>query len=615
MAWSLVALPALTAVVLLLLARFGALAAALAIASSTTSLALAGVSAFHMSTGSRAPFAEEAAVGPGHVMGGLDLPLGLSLSATSTFLVLVVALVVAAVQAYAAWYLAEDSRRGVFHATISLFGAAMVLVVLSADLVLTVVGWEVMGWCSYLLIGHWSHRPGPRRAAHSSFIVTRISDIGFLLGAAVLVAGAGSTDRARVLEHWSGGGGDLHHVALAAALVLLVVGVLGKAAQLPFHNWLLDAMEGPTPASALIHAATMVAAGTVVLAQLLPLLQREDGVVARTVLGGVVAATMVLAAVCALLEPDLKRLLAWSTISQIGVMLAPLAVVGDGAAGSALGHLYGHAIFKALLFLVVGWLALTRGSTRIAALSGSARQHPVALGAWAAGLASLAGVPMVLGGMTKEEVVASAAHGAETGSTLAQVVLVALVATAVLSAAYATRALLIATTGDEGRDGRRAVMPSAVAVVLVVLGVLSLLGGLGLGRLPEAAHVPLPLFGLMILAVLAGIGLGWLLHTRLGLDRLLEGRVGAGVGAGLGVDTVYRVTVVRPVLALARLVAYADRDLLDSYVGALTRAALGSSAAGERAHRRARPTIGLTLVGVGLVAAVALTGLVTGVLA
>ena len=607
-AWALVALPAITAALLFLVSRWGTLTALLAAASSLGSLGLA-LAALPRTAKGASPFAEDLAVGPGRVMGGLDLPFALSLSSTAVFLVVVVSLVVAAVQVYSAWFLGEDARRGGFHTTVALFSAAMTLLVLSSDLFLTIVGWEVMGWCSYLLIGHWSGRPGPRRAAHSSFMVTRIADVGFLLGMAVLVAGARSSSRAAVLEHWGGAGASgLHDLALTAALVLLVIGVLGKAAQLPFHNWLLDAMEGPTPASALIHAATMVAAGTIVLARLLPLLTEDGGRPARLLLGVVVSVTMVLAALCALLEPDLKRLLAWSTISQVGVMLAPLAVAGTGALGGALGHLYGHAIFKALLFLVIGWLGLTRGSTRIADLVGAARQHPVALGAWAAGLASLAGVPMLLGGMSKEDVVATASDGQ---TVLSRLVLVALLVTAVLSAAYASHALLVTATGDE-QDGRQhAVLPPAIAVVLGVLGLLSILGGLALRWLPEAAHVPLPLFGGLVLAVLLGIGLGWLLHTRLGPEGLP--RVGARVGAGLGVDTLYRVVLVRPVLALARLVAHLDRDVLDSYVGGLTRAALGGSALGERTHRRARPVIGLTLVGLGLLGAAGITVLVVGV--
>src|SRR5699024_2429846 len=183
MVLSLLVLPLGTAALVLALSRHATLAAMIAVAGSAASLVLSAVALAGAPEGPEgAPFAEGRARGADLVLGGIDLPLGVALSSTSAFLVLVVSLVVAAVQTYSAWYLADDGNRGVFHATVALFAAAMLLVVLSADLVLTIVGWEVMGWCSYLLIGHWSSRPRPRRAAHTAFIVTRIADIGLLLG-------------------------------------------------------------------------------------------------------------------------------------------------------------------------------------------------------------------------------------------------------------------------------------------------------------------------------------------------------------------------------------------------------------------------------------------------
>ena len=609
MAWSLVVLPLAAAVLTFLVGRSGPLSALTGVAGGVGTLVLSVIALAGAPAGVRgAPFAEEHATGPGLVMGGTDLPLGLGLSATSAFLVLVVALVTALVQAYAAWYLADDDRRGAFHATVALFSAAMVLVVLSADLLLTVVGWEVMGWCSYLLIGHWSRRERPRRAAHAAFMVTRVADIGLLLGTAVLVAGAGTTARADVIDHWTSAAAD--PTARSIALVLVVVGVLGKSAQIPFHHWLLDAMEGPTPASALIHAATMVAAGTVVLTQLLPLLLRSDP--ARALLGLSVAATMLLAALCALVEPDLKRLLAWSTISQVGVMLAPLAAAGSGpTAGAALGHLYGHAIFKALLFLTVGWLATTRGSTAARALVGSGRAHPVGLAAWAAGLVSLAGIPLVLGGLTKEHVIAAVGSDVGSRGPVAAIVLVALLATTVVTAAYATRALLVVALGDEGRVRDRAVMPTAVAGILLVLTAASILGGLALGpRLPDAGHVPLALFAVVLVLVVAGIALGWLLHASGWQQRLVTGRLGGLVGAGLGADRAQRAIVARPVTALAGLVAFLDRGVVDTYVRAAAWGVLGASGVGTEAHRRARPANGLALLGGGLLLVAVVTALV-----
>ena len=609
MAWALLALPCLTAALALGLARRGSLAALVAVLGSAVTLVLSVVALAGAPTGARgAPFAEALGTGPGALLGGIDLPLNLSLSATSAFLVLVVALVTALVQTYSAWYLAADDRRGVFHASIALFAAAMLMVVLSADLVLTVVGWEVMGWCSYLLIGHWSRREAPRRAGHTAFIVTRIADIGLLLGVSVLIAGAGTSGRAEVIEHWTSAAAD--PTTRSVALVLVVIGVLGKSAQLPFHDWLLDAMEGPTPASALIHAATMVAAGTVVLAQLLPLLLRAEP--ARALLGISVAVTMVLAAICALVEPDLKRLLAWSTISQVGVMLAPLAAAGAGpTTGAALGHLYGHAIFKALLFLTIGWLAMTRGSTAASALVGSGRSHPVALVAWGAGLVSLAGVPLVLGGLTKEHVIAAVGEDVDARGPVAHLVLGSLLVTAVLTAAYATRALLVVVLGSDERVRDRAVMPAAVSAILVVLAVVSILGGLALGgRLPDAGHVPLGLFALVLALVLLGVAVGYALH-RLGVQRrLVDGRAGRAVGAGLGVGALQRLVVVRPVTSLARLVAFLDREVIDTYVRAVAWGVLGLGDAGATAHRRSRPASGLALLGGGLLAVAVVTAIV-----
>lgn len=607
-AWTLLVLPALTAALTLGIARRGTIAAFVAVLGSVVTLVTAAVAVAVAPTGARgAPFAESLGSGPGHTFGGLDLPLAVTLSTTSAFLALVVSLVAALVQTYAAWYLADDGRRGSFHATIALFAAAMLLVVLSADLVLTVVGWEVMGWCSYLLIGHWSRHLGPRRAAHAAFIVTRIADIGMLLGTAILVAGAGTTARGEVIAHWTSAAAD--PALRSSALVLIVIGVLGKSAQLPFHHWLIEAMEGPTPASALIHAATMVAAGTVVLAQLLPLLLRAEP--ARALLGLSVAATMLLAAVAALVEPDLKRLLAWSTVSQVGVMLAPLAAAGAGATtGAALGHLYGHAIFKALLFLTVGWLAVTRGSTAARDLGGSGRAHPVALFAWTAGLLSLGGVPLVLGGLTKEHVIAAVGDDIGSRGPLAHLVLGSLLATVVLTAAYSTRALLLVTLGERDRVRSRAVMPAAVVAVLAVLATVSIVGGLALGaQLPETGHVPIGLFLLVLLLVLVGTGLGLVLERTGWQDRLVEGRAGRVVGSGLGGREVQHAVVVRPVLSLARLVAFLDREVLDTYVRATASTLLGAAALGTGAHRRGRPTSALALLGTGLVAVGAVTAL------
>ena len=225
----------------------------------------------------------------------MQVPLDLVTDHSRVAVAAVVALVALGVQVYSTWYLQTDDRYPRFAATVSLFTAAMLLVVVSGDLVLTVVGWEVMGWCSFLLIGHWSRRHSARRAAHKAFLVTRVADIGFVLGIIGLAAGARSTNLGTVIAAWArptacidslvANGSTVGDALTACAapdatlravfLTLVVIGVLGKSAQVPFQDWLADAMEGPTPASALIHAATMVAAGTVVLAGFFPLLVRQ----------------------------------------------------------------------------------------------------------------------------------------------------------------------------------------------------------------------------------------------------------------------------------------------------------------------------------------------------
>ena len=603
----LVALPAITAAIVFVLSRHATLAGLIAIVGSVVSLVTSVLALSSTPAGPAGnPFSDGLVAGGDLVIGSIDLPLTIGLSSTSAFLVLGVSLVVAAVQTYSAWYLHDDDRRGVFHATVALFAGAMTLVVLSGDLILTIIGWEVMGWCSYLLIGHWSRRPEPRRAGHTAFLVTRTADIGFLLAMGMLIAGAGTSSRAGVIAYWTAA--DAAPELRSVALVLVVIGVLGKSAQLPFHDWLLDAMEGPTPASALIHAATMVAAGTVVLSQLLPVLILAGA--ARTVLGVSIAVTMVLSAALALLEPDLKRLLAWSTISQIGVMLAPLAAAGAGpAVGSALGHFYGHAIFKALLFLTIGWLATTRGSTLAADLVGSARSHRIGMLGWVAGLVSLAGVPLVLGGLTKEHVVAAVAEDAGARGGATALVLVSLLVTVVLTAAYSTRALLITVGPAPSQEPSpvtrrakvRAVMPGAVAGILVVLSVASLLGGLALGvRLPNAGHVPLSLFAGILALVLLGIGVGYALNRAGLLTRLVDGPAGRLVGRGLHVRELQQLLVVRPVLTLARVVAFLDREVIDSYVRTAAWGVLGLGGAGTRAHASSRPTTGLALLGIGV---------------
>ncbi|KGN33841.1 NADH-quinone oxidoreductase subunit L [Knoellia sinensis KCTC 19936] len=566
-------------------------------------------------------------------VGDLEMPLALGSGPTTAAVAAIVALVAAVVLVFTQWYLDDDDRLAQFAATVSLFTAAMMLVVHARDLVLTLIGWEVMGWCSYLLIGHWSRKESARRAAYKSFIVTRVADIGFVLGIVGLSAGAGSTGLDAVVSHWTGEGGAVPEPwTRSVLLALVVIGVLGKSAQFPFQDWLPDAMEGPTPASALIHAATMVAAGTVVLAQLFPVLVLADG--ARWLLGIAVAMTMVGAAALALGQSDLKRLLAWSTVSQVAIMLSALATATEAIGPDpGLFHLWSHAIFKSLLFLTIGWLSVVAGSTLAMALRGSGHVHQLALVAWLFGLLALAGAPFVVGGLSKEHVIVTAYEGAIGSGGPGVVVLAALLVTVVLTAAYATRAYLVVAAPDGERSvstrshavgdetaahelDETAVleeqhdhsgMPSApVLASLALLTVLTVVGGLvmltGLFNLHRAS-----MWWMLLTALLIGIGAGvvWLARgygdPRNAFVRTVRQRTLAD--NGFGFDTAYRRLVAGPVLWLARIVEFLDREVVDGYVRG---AAASAGIAGwltDRGHRREAPSAGVGLVALGLIVA------------
>jgi NADH-quinone oxidoreductase subunit L len=620
--WPILLLPALAAVVGFFVGRDDRVARAVAVGGSGLTLLLAVVAwAVQGEAG-------VTGAGPGLHAGELRVPLDVVTDPSRAAVAFVVALVAFAVQVYSTWYLGTDDRYPRFAATVSLFTTAMLLVVFSGDLVLTVVGWEVMGWCSYLLIGHWSRRHSARRAAHKAFLVTRAADIAFVLGIIGLAAGAHTTSLQHVVVTWARptaciddltANGTALGDALTACnapdgtlravlLTLVVIGVLGKSAQVPFQDWLADAMEGPTPASALIHAATMVAAGTVVLAGLFPLLSVSQ--TPRWVLGVAVSVTMLLAAVLAFAQSDLKRLLAWSTVSQVGVMLSALAAAPpDAGPGAGLFHLWSHALFKALLFLAMGWAGLVVGGTAASALRGSALAAPLLRVSFLFGLLSLAGVPLVVGGLSKEHVVDAAWEGAvESGPGV--LVLVALIVTAAVTAAYCTRAYLLLTAHVRPTPTSGPV-PVAVQGVLAVLVALTVVGGLVL--LTDAFRVGAASLAWVVITVLA-IAVGVAVALRGGFDRdpadVLARRLVPHADRGLGVDALYVRLVAAPVLWLARLVAFLDTEVIDAWVRGTAVAARAAGWAGTRAQRGERPSSAVGLV----LAAVVVLG-VAGVLA
>src|SRR5205814_928510 len=353
---------------------------------------------------------------------------------------------------------------------LNLFMFAMLTLVLADNFLLMFVGWEGVGLCSYLLIGLWYERPAAAEAGKKAFVMNRIGDFGFLLGMITLFSFGGSLDYDRLFAaapHVFAIGS----VAITTATLLLFLGATGKSAQLPLYTWLPDAMEGPTPVSALIHAATMVTAGVYMLARshvLFELAPRTLEVVA--VIG---AATALMASTIGLAQNDIKRVLAYSTVSQLGYMFM---ACGVGAFGAGIFHLMTHAFFKALLFLGAGSVIHALGDEQdLRRMGGLAARLPWTHGTMAVATLAIAGVPMFAGFFSKDEILNAAFAAGHPGIWFAGIV------GAALTAFYMTRLYVLAFRGpsrlSHEAEHHLHESPPAMIAPLVVLAVLSFVGG------------------------------------------------------------------------------------------------------------------------------------------
>jgi NADH-quinone oxidoreductase subunit L len=519
-------------------------------------------------------------------LGGLDITLSFSAGVTALSIAVAVCVVALFVQIYSVAYLHDDPRYAPYAAQVSLFTGAMLLVVTSGDLIALLVGWEVMGACSYLLIGHDRRLPEAPAAAVKAFLVTRVGDVGFLLGIALLIVPAGTSRISVVLAH--------HYTTptLTAALLLLLAGVAGKSAQFPLHTWLPDAMAGPTPISALIHAATMVAAGVYVVFRMYPLYAQSPAALA--VLGVIAAITILLGALSAMAQDDMKRVLAWSTVSQIGYMTGALAV---GSPAAALFHLLTHAAFKALLFLAAGAVIHTVGTNYLSRMGGLRTHLPLTFWSFVVGLGALAGLPPLAGFWSKENVLTAAAHATDGGGPapvwVAWVVWLAALLAVGVTAWYATRLLLCAFFGvsrEHGPDGpdweigfddARYTRPPVphdppgamrwpivlLAIPAALLGLAAYAPGFRTALELEDPHLTVAVL-LPLLLLAAGAGTAWWLWWAVpGADPAMAlGRVRPLLAAGFRLDAVQNTLVVRPVRALAGLVTAADERVVDAAV-------------------------------------------------
>nr|WP_202888638.1 proton-conducting transporter membrane subunit [Kribbella solani] len=530
----------------------------------------------------------------------------------TVLLLAVVGVIATCVQVYSLGYLQE--RPASYHALVTLFTAAMVTVVISDSLFFLLIGWEVMGACSYLLIGHYWERRDARSGAVKAFLMTRFADVGFLFGIFVLGVGAhtfriSELDPARIAPG-----------VLTTGTLLLLVGVVGKSAQVPLQTWLPDAMPGPSPVSALIHAATMVAAGVFLIARLYNVFSASRTTL--TVLAIVACVTMLFAALCASAAVEVKRVLAWSTVSQLAIMFSALSLGTADGRHAALFHLVTHAAFKGLLFLCAGVLLHQIGSAALVVLRRYTRRGRsrkvlrVTFVTMTIGLAALAGVPGFAGFFSKDTVIEAAWERAHDGSAIGWVVLLSVCLTAALTAFYCVRLWLwvffrtpaLAGGVDAFEEGKAELDDPDTS------------------KLRDAPWVMLaPLVLLAVAAIALGYADGVHLNWVIGLISAALVVLGAFPAYSLwrrgadprpvvlerefDVDPAYHAAVVVPVHWLAKLTVAGDRDVVGAYVRAAGRAGTLASQ-GFRRLQTGNVQTYLTAAVIGVVALAVLAGVI-----
>ena len=569
------------------------------------------------------------------VVGDLTINLGIIMDSLTAVMLVVVTTVSLMVQIYSLGYMAHDEAGYPrYYAWMSLFTASMLGLVLAGNLLLMFVFWEMVGLCSYLLIGFWFHKPSAADAAKKAFIVTRFGDFGFLAAILLLFANTGTFDT-----------GELHEMAIGGALVGTTItwaaigifsGAVGKSAQFPLHVWLPDAMEGPTPVSALIHSATMVSAGVFLVARTFPIFVNSlEAVTIVAIIGGF---TAIFAASMGLVMHDIKRVLAYSTISQLGYMMLGLGAAGIGIAhegqvtieaakaATAIGifHLFNHAFFKALLFLGAGSVNHATGTFDIRLMGGLRKIMPWTYATFLIGSLSLAGIWPLSGFWSKDEILIVALENQPILFWLAMI-------TVFMTAFYMFR-LIFMTFGGEYRggdpeahghpheSGRAMVAPMVVLAVLAIFsGFWNITGHFGSlmghgethgffeGLFGIFTHSPWPLISLLM--ALAGIFFAYAIYSA---KWLSAERIGSAfktiynlLSRKYYMDELYEDVIVRKALigGLFGGLQKVDTNAIDGTVNGIARGALNGGKAIRKLQTGQLQFYGL-FIGLGIVAIV-----------
>jgi NADH-quinone oxidoreductase subunit L len=516
---------------------------------------------------------------------GLDLAVGFGLDQLSLLMMLMVTGVGTLIHLYSLGYMHGDDGYARYFSALNLFVAAMLVLVMADSYLLMFVGWEGVGVCSFLLIGFWYRHKRNPDAARKAFIVNRIGDTGFLLALFLMYRTFGTLDIAQV--NAAAGTSAFGAGALTGIGVLLMLAAAGKSAQLPLHVWLPDAMAGPTPVSALIHAATMVTAGVYLVARSAPLFAQSPD--ASAVVAWVGGLTALFAALVALAQTDIKRILAYSTISQLGFMFV---AVGVGAYWVGIFHVLTHASFKGLLFLAAGSVIHGLGGEQdVRRMGGLRRYMPTTAMTALVGTLAIAGVPLLAGFFSKDAILLHTIASTLLADRGAPLLYGVLLLAAALTALYMGRWYLVVFEGEprltvEAR-GRIHESPRVMTVPLIVLAAATVVVGyIGLPAFafpnwiapylePVTGIAPFDypplwaewlLIGVAVLASLIGLlGAWWLYGVQRGVPiaRLGSGRLAAFVRTGAGIDALYRNAAVGPSEGASAALAVLDRDVLD----------------------------------------------------
>lgn len=508
---------------------------------------------------------------------GFEIDLGFFVDEVTIVMLIVVSFVALLVQIYSVSYMRGDPRYGWYFTVMCLFAASMLTLVLADNLFLMYAAWEGVGFCSFLLIGFWWEKRSAAEAAKKAFITTRIGDVGFLIGIIMLWREADTFNIQEIIEFAENGGYDQTY--LTAAVLALFMGAVGKSGQFPLHVWLPDAMEGPTPVSALIHAATMVVAGVYMVARMLPLFVVADAIALDVVMIlGLI--TILLSATMGLAATDIKRVIAYSTLNSLGLMFVAL---GSLSLTAAMLYLLVHGFFKAMLFLGSGSVIHATEKQDVNELGGLARKMPITAFTFFLGTLAMIGIIPLSGFWAKDEVLFAVEHEQST------VVYVVLLASLFITGLYMTR-LFILTFLSEAKDkhvsehahegGPLMMLPLLILAVPTVVGgfivfeavgkALGFTGGFGeIVWLEEPEKFKFHVDIAILSTVLAGAGIvaGWILWQGTAQNATRVRQAFSPIATLLSnryyIDDIYQWTINNIVLGVSKLIAWFDRVIVN----------------------------------------------------